>query len=98
MENFAKTQKFFRPYLKSSIEAYRKNNIGFSLCREILSDNLPVDEPFISEYLKEFPERLDTKVLDVAVDTTLRVVIHDAILRHACEYLTQELKRFKSDF
>lgn len=91
LNDFTKAQKFFWPYLKSSLELYRKNNIGFGLCREILSDNLPMDEVFICEYFKTFPERLDSKVLDVAVDTTLRMIIHDVILSHASEYITKEL-------
>lgn len=95
LRELMKCQKFFKPYLQSAIYAFKNQNVGFDLCREILSDSLPVDDKFILDYLKSFPERLDTRVIDLSVDTSVRIILHDAILRHAIEYLDREIKKKK---
>jgi hypothetical protein len=91
MNDFTKAKMFFRPYLKDAVNQYKSNDIEFTLCREILGDCIPNTDKFILLYFKKFPEKLNTRVFDIAVDTTVRNIMHDAILRHACEYLSAEI-------
>lgn len=91
MNDFDKAKIFFRPYLKDAIIQYKANNIEFSLCREILSDCIPNTNDFFISYFKGFPDRIDTRIFDLAVDTTIRNIMHDVVLRHACEYLSIEI-------
>lgn len=92
MTNLDKAKLFFRPYLKRTIEDLKRNKIDLSLCREMISDSIPTDNGFILDYFKRFPDRLDSHVFDIIVDTELKMILHDVILRHAFEYLEEEMR------
>ena len=95
MKDFNKARMFFRPFLKEPIDAYQCHGVEISVCREILSDSIPLTEEFIVSYLKAFPKRFDTRIFDLSVDKTVREIMHDIILRHACEYLRIEIDLIK---
>lgn len=87
MNEFEKGKIFFRPYISSLIYDCENQKVEESTCRELLGDCIPNDNAFLLSYFKKFPNRLDDHIFDIAVDTELRNIMHDIVLRHACEYI-----------
>lgn len=85
---------FFWPYIKNIVNEQRRYNFQSDICQEFISDAIPSDINFFLEYFKKFPDKLDEHVFNIVVDTELKNILHDVVVRHACKIIQEEIECF----
>lgn len=88
--NKSKANLFFAPYLKELLRNQNSEYFDDELCRELLNDVIPNSDDFLLSYFRTFPDKLESRIFNTLLDTDLRNVLHDIVMRHAIETLNEE--------